>query len=425
MKTGLLTFYHIHHYGAMLQAYATERAVASLGSECEIIDYYVNQDNTLFQRPTGLGSAAHDAHTALHYGPLKARYERFEAFSRENLNISGRRYQSLEELRQAELPYDVLLSGSDQIWNPKIFPDGRFDPVFFGAFSHKRKIAYAPSFGIPRIPDGMEEELRTYLESFSHLSVRERQGQGIVRDITGKDVPVVLDPTLLLERTDWAAAARDGGAGRGYILCYCISRPDALAPYIRRLAEETGLPVVQLCGIRQKVHPRAHCVLDAGPAEFLGWFQGASVVCTNSFHGTVFSTQFQKPFFTAVAPAELPALLFASWRGWVLAAAVVLLSAAYPFTGFITRRVEGFLDDDRERVVNAFRAEGFVPADDDGEGMTFRAASPLRRLWLHFDDEVRVAQFGQWIELSGQRRTVARVAPRLEGYIAAHARTKE
>ena len=166
MKTGLLTFYHIHHYGAMLQAYATERAVASLGSECEIIDYYVNQDNTLFQRPTGLGSAAHDAHTALHYGPLKARYERFEAFSRENLNISGRRYQSLEELRQAELPYDVLLSGSDQIWNPKIFPDGRFDPVFFGAFSHKRKIAYAPSFGIPRIPDGMEEELRTYLEGF-------------------------------------------------------------------------------------------------------------------------------------------------------------------------------------------------------------------------------------------------------------------
>jgi len=189
----------------MLQAYATERAVASLGSECEIIDYYVNQDNTLFQRPTGLGSAAHDAHTALHYGPLKARYERFEAFSRENLNISGRRYQSLEELRQAELPYDVLLSGSDQIWNPKIFPDGRFDPVFFGAFSHKRKIAYAPSFGIPRIPDGMEEELRTYLESFSHLSVRERQGQGIVRDITGKDVPVVLDPTLLLE----------GGRGQG------------------------------------------------------------------------------------------------------------------------------------------------------------------------------------------------------------------
>ena len=58
MKTGLLTFYHIHHYGAMLQAYATERAVVSLGSECEIIDYYVNQDNALFRRPTGVPPVA-------------------------------------------------------------------------------------------------------------------------------------------------------------------------------------------------------------------------------------------------------------------------------------------------------------------------------------------------------------------------------
>lgn len=126
-----------------------------------------------------------------------------------------------------------------------------------------------------------------------------------------------------------------------------------------------------------------------------------------------------------MAPAELPALLFASWRGWVFSAAVVLLSAAYPFTGFVTRRVEGFLEEDRQRVVNAFRAEGFVPAADDGETMTFRAAGVLRRLRLHFDDEVRVGQFGQWIELSGQRRTVARVAPRLEAFIAARARTEK
>ena len=172
MKIGLVTFYHIHHYGALLQACATERAVEALGGQCEIIDYYVNQNNALFQAPKGLGSAAHDAHTALHYGPLKARYGRFEAFARQHLRISPHRFESLEELRSAELPYDLILSGSDQIWNPKIFPDGHFDPVFFGAFTDRRKIAYAPSFGIPRIPEEMEEELRGYLEQFSHLSVR-------------------------------------------------------------------------------------------------------------------------------------------------------------------------------------------------------------------------------------------------------------
>ena len=307
MKAGLVTFYHIHHYGALLQAAATERAVESLGGACEIIDYYVNQNNDLFRKPTGVGSAAADVHTALHYKALRDRYQRFERFSKDHLRISGHRFESLEELRSAELPYDLILSGSDQIWNPKIFPDGRFDPVFFGAFSTRRKIAYAPSFGVPHIPEGMEEELRSYLESFSHISVRERQGREIVKEITGKDVPVVLDPTLLLTAEQWSAMAVPPDRSGGYILCYCISKPGALVPYIQRLAEETGLPVVQLCGIRQKVHPRAVCVLDAGPSEFLGLFQNASYVCTNSFHGTVFSVQFQKPFFTAVAPSELAA----------------------------------------------------------------------------------------------------------------------
>ena len=305
MKTGLVTFYHIHHYGALLQAAATERAVESLGGQCEIIDYYVNQNNDLFRKPTGIGSAAADAHTALHYRALKARYQRFEQFAKDHLRISAHRFESLEELRSAQLPYDLILSGSDQIWNPKIFPDGHFDPVFFGAFSQRRKIAYAPSFGVPRIPEGMEEELRGYLKQFSHISVRERQGQAIVRDITGQEVPVVLDPTLLLTREQWSAMAAAPDLSGGYILCYCISRPGALTPYIHQLAERTGLPVVQLCGIRQRVHPKARCVLDAGPAEFLGLFQHASYVCTNSFHGTVFSVQFQKPFFTAVAPGEL------------------------------------------------------------------------------------------------------------------------
>ena len=207
MKAGLVTFYHIHHYGALLQAAATERAVERFGWDCEIIDYFVNQDNALFKRPTGLGSAAHDAHTALHYQALSERYRRFEKFSRDHLRISDRRYGRFDELAGGPLPYDLILSGSDQIWNPKIFPDGRFDPVFFGTFSQKRRIAYAPSFGVPTIPEGMQAELKGYLDGFSHLSARETQGSAIIRDIAGKDAPVVLDPTLLLTADQWDSMA--------------------------------------------------------------------------------------------------------------------------------------------------------------------------------------------------------------------------
>ncbi len=307
MKTGLVTFYHIHHYGAFLQAAATQRAVEQLGSECEILNYYVNQDNALFRRIEGLSALAADTHTALHYRDLKTRYERFEQFARRNLHMTPHRYETIEELHRNCPPYDVYLSGSDQIWNPKIFPDRRFDPVFFSDFTNRRKIAYAPSFGVPRIPDGMETELRRYLNGFSHLSAREARGQQIIREIAGREAPVVLDPTLLLRQEDWAGLAAEPAEKGEYILCYCISSPGALEPYIRRLQEETGLPVVQLCGIRRKVHPKAQCVLDAGPAEFLGWFKNAAYVCTNSFHGTVFSVQFQKPFFTAASPSEMAA----------------------------------------------------------------------------------------------------------------------
>jgi len=305
LKAGLVTFYHLHHYGALLQAAATQSALASLGWDCETVDYFVNQDNRILKPPTNPSRAVNDVHSALHYPALKRRALRFEAFSQDHLNLTARRYASWEELREANLPYDLLISGSDQIWNPAIFPDGRFDPVFFGTFSPLRKIAYAPSFGVPRIPEGMEAELRGYLRDFSHLSVREKQGREIVQEAVGRDAAVVLDPTLLLTAADWSALAAEPPVRGKYILCYCIARPGALEPYIRRLAGETGLPVLQLCGTRRRVHPKARLILDAGPAEFLALFQNAAYVCTNSFHGTVFSVLFQRPFFTSVAPAEL------------------------------------------------------------------------------------------------------------------------
>ena len=305
MKAGLVTFYHLHHYGALLQAAATQRALESLGWECETIDYFVNQDNRILKPPTSLGRAANDAHSALHYRALRRRWLRFEEFAKTHLALTSRRYASWEELRDAGLPYDLLISGSDQIWNPTIFPDGRFDPVFFGTFSPLRKIAYAPSFGVSHIPEGMEAELKGYLDGFSYLSVRERQGREIVREIAGREAAVVLDPTLLLTAAEWSALAAAPPRQGAYILCYCIARPGPLEPYIQRLAEETGLPVLQLCGTRRGVHPKAKLILDAGPAEFLSLFQNAAYVCTNSFHGTAFAVQFQRPFFTSVAPAEL------------------------------------------------------------------------------------------------------------------------
>ena len=296
MKTGLLTFYHIHHYGAMLQAYATERAVASLGSECEIIDYYVNQDNTLFQRPTGLGSAAHDAHTALHYGPLKARYERFEAFSRENLNISGRRYQSLEELRQAELPYDVLLSGSDQIWNLDC-TNGIVNPFFLSFAGDRRRVAYAPSLAHTSFkPENFDKRsVSALLSKFDYISVREEETVPLFQPLVDKPIDVVLDPTLLLNASDYAEMISKMVLEGEYIFMYLLRECPELIESTVSMASATGRKVAYISEKNLDI-PNSVNLFGVGPEEFVSLIAHAGLILTNSFHATVFSVLFHKPF---------------------------------------------------------------------------------------------------------------------------------
>ena len=174
MKIATITCHNVYNYGASLQAYALQRYLSQEGHDVEIIDYkpyYLNSrynwrhipaESRLYPYKDYVG-------TQCIYFLLKnrkiyktiGRKRKFDDFRQKFLTLTDNTYTSAEELRATPPQADLYIAGSDQIWNPKIFPDGRFDPVFFGAFSHKRKIAYAPSFGIPRIPDGMEEELRT------------------------------------------------------------------------------------------------------------------------------------------------------------------------------------------------------------------------------------------------------------------------
>lgn len=100
-------------------------------------------------------------------------------------------------------------------------------------------------------------------------------------------------------------------------------------------------------------------------------------------------------------------------RGIVLLAAIVVWAAIYPCVGFVSRRVEGDMTDDREKIIRAFISAGYVLKSEDGEQMRFRAAGLFHKLRLLFEDEIIVSQYGQWIVLDGIRRSVADVQMRL------------
>jgi len=120
---------------------------------------------------------------------------------------------------------------------------------------------------------------------------------------------------------------------------------------------------------------------------------------------------------TPLTPGESLYVMFHTQRGWLMLCTIAVLAALYPRFGFVCRRVEGDLTEHRTQIENAFRSAGFrlVAATDDE--LLFRAGSLPHRLLLLFEDEIRVTQYGQWIELDGIRRGVARVEYRLQSYI--------
>ena len=121
--------------------------------------------------------------------------------------------------------------------------------------------------------------------------------------------------------------------------------------------------------------------------------------------------------FATLTLEETFYVMFHTSRYATLFAAIVVLAALYPKFGFVVRKVEGDVEENREQIINAFKSAGFSLRGEEDGVMTFRADGPLRKLMLLGEDEIKVSQYGQWIQIDGIRRGVARVEYRLDSYI--------
>lgn len=186
--------------------------------------------------------------------------------------------------------YDYFIVGSDQVWNPYFAGND----VDFLTFAPKEKrISYAASFGIPYIPKKEKKRFTRLIESMSHISVREKQGANIIYELTGRIVPVLVDPTMLLTNADWQSIASCPAwyTGQQYILIYFFGEiPSILQKNIDCLSKQYHLKIINLMDYRN---------IDwyvTSPSEFIYLVENASFICTDSFHGVVFSILSKIPF---------------------------------------------------------------------------------------------------------------------------------
>jgi hypothetical protein len=208
---------------------------------------------------------------------------------------------ALKKIKYSELArcneFDFAIAGSDQIWNPGHILRCPADiELFFLRFIPKQKrFAYSISFGAESIPDELADKYKQYIGDFNLLSVREQAGQKIVRDFIERDVPIMPDPAFLLTKEEWIETAEESGVkypSRKYLLTYFLSKQNnELWERIYQFADKKDLEVVRITGnayIKGEIVP--------SPYEFVAWINGADMVFTDSFHGSIFSIIMKTPF---------------------------------------------------------------------------------------------------------------------------------
>ena len=304
MKVGILTFPNSTSYGAALQMYALYHTVKKLGHDAEIINYHnpymkAGKHMTKAYAKRSLRDRVRFRARAI----LHRRLERnFRDFEKQNTKLfPARPIMQKAQLSLADTRYDAVICGSDQVWNPRITDS---DLSYFLDFcsENTKRIAYAPSFGVDSLDGAFAASVAGELHRFAALSVRERAGQILAEEMTGQPVPIVADPSMLLDAGEWSGQEQAHPLGRGkYILYYTVRTSPSLFSYCRVLSEKTGLKIVVIGGNPLKKmrnrDPRVQYAVDVSPAEWLYLIHHAQYVVTNSFHGTAFSIIYRKNFY--------------------------------------------------------------------------------------------------------------------------------
>jgi hypothetical protein len=301
MEVGIITKIG-KNYGAVLQAYALRRTIELMGYNAHVINYIHKKSVKtyhVFKYKWGFRGTIGNIKALQYMFAIKKSSRKFNEFKNRELSLT-RPYTTLSQLQDNPPKHDLYISGSDQVWNPTI----SFDPAYYLQFGSEDVIraSYAASIGIKQIPKELRAEFIRRISQFDYISVRERTAKRTLAEF-GFEAKVALDPTLLLKKNYWNGISIKPKVEKPFILCYMVSTPTFAYDLIKRVKEVTGMPIYNIATSTFNRPLGDYQIWDAGPEEFLGYFQEASFVITSSFHGTILSLINEKPFISMLFKA--------------------------------------------------------------------------------------------------------------------------
>ncbi len=307
-SVGVITMHRVINYGSFLQAYATQQIIESLNHKCEIIDYvFPNQwhyENGL-KKPKGLKPYISEYIYPL--GLTKGHRKRKEINKAINKYLkTSTKFNCPKDILEKPPVYDVYITGSDQTWNPK---HTKGDETFLLSFApnNTRKISFSASLAGKNIDSSYRNSFTNLLSKYDNISIRDENGNGVIRELLGREVEVTLDPTLVLDRNEWSRFGNNSFQkfrGKKYIVFYLITHSFDSTPYIYELLSElqkkTGFEVFSFSKIPNVYNIKHTVCSDLSVEHFIQLYEQASYVVTSSFHGTAFAANFGIPMYSVV-----------------------------------------------------------------------------------------------------------------------------
>lgn len=315
-KIGVCCEYRKKNYGSMLQTLATILQLEHWGYEYEIIDYSKKLTPDLLVR--SLNRIPEEVRVRLKQyvqenekkkhpeirEKMKYRNQCFQKFSDQYFTRKSRKLDTFSQLRTEAEKYSAVLVGSDQLWLPRGYSTGFFNLMFVPDYIPK--IAYGTSFGVNIMPESKKKVARKFLNRLDYIGVREIRAAEMVKELTGRSVSTVVDPTMLFSDEKWKSIIPEKQIpplrGKKYIFCYYLGDNLEQRKEAERLRRKTGYEIVFIPHldefIRNDISFGDIQLFEIGPAEFVNLIRNAEYVCTDSFHGSVFSLLNHKPFIT-------------------------------------------------------------------------------------------------------------------------------
>lgn len=315
-KVGIVSCYFKHNYGSMLQAYATQKILDDMNIENETINIDKNIDFSNGKKKYYMGQVFNFQFIKSKLGMIKLKLDKkINKNLGKNISIRDKKYEEFRKTfrltepyktyaelnEKAEKNYSSVIVGSDQLWLPVNVVADYYTLNWVP--EDVNKISFSTSFGVSVIPEKYKESYKKFLNRINYLSTREVAGQKIIKDLTGRDATLVCDPTLLFNKVEWMSIQKEEPIIKGkYIFCYFLGKNIEHRKFAERLKEKTGYKIVSLNHADEYVKYSDvfadETPYDVGPAEFLNMIRNAEYVCTDSFHGTVFSLINNVKFFT-------------------------------------------------------------------------------------------------------------------------------